>query len=508
MDKQPPICFHGGMKTSTYKLTAIEQEVLDGVTVRLINASERKRFDALIIKEHYLHSADLVGEQLRYVAEYQGQWLALQTWNAAAFHLKGRDEWIGWTDAQRRQRLNLVANNSRYLVLEGSHYPNLASRVMKLCLGRLSSDWASKYGHPILVVESFVDSQLFRGTSYKVSGWTLLGQTKGWCRARQDFYQKHERPKQLWVRELRKDACQMLRRAVLPPEYGRTELARQACCTQSVEELSAMEQHFGQIPDFRGREGYYSLSGLIAIIACATLCGAMLGPRDLEAFAATLSPKQLAALKFKKWGRPRRRQQPKETTFFRVLSMTDPGNLERALLGWQERVLGKRPRDDTLVAIDGKENRSSQGTELVNAYAVKSGRWLGSERVPEGTNEITAARTLIARIDLTKQTAILDALHTNADTARQIVQEKGGDYVLTVKGNQKTLRRTLSKLQAPCLRSFSPSAHGGGPRGCGGIEQRPCGSAPFVALWCDAGTSGFSGGCPSGTRAAGVGSPG
>lgn len=472
----------GGMKTSTYKLTAVEQEVLDGVTVRLINASEQERFDALIIKEHYLHSAELVGERLRYVAEYQGQWLALQTWSAAAFHLKGRDEWIGWTDAQRRQRLGLVANNSRYLVLEGAHYPNLASKVMKLCQDRLSSDWVAEYGHPILIVESFVDSQLFRGTSYKVSGWTLLGQTQGWRRARQDFYQKHERPKQLWVRELRNGACPLLRRAVLPPAYGQIESARMACCTQSVEELSAMEQHFGQISDFRGREGYYSLSGLMSIIACATLCGAMLGPRDLAAFASTLSPKQLESLKFKKWGRPRRRQSPKETTFFRVLSMTDPGALERALLGWQDRVLGKRPRDDTLVAIDGKDNRSSQGTELVNAYAVKSGRWLGSERVPEGTNEITAARTLIGRLDLEKQTAILDALHTNAETARQIVQEKGGDYVLTVKGNAKTLRRTLSKLQAQGLRPFSPSAHSGRPRGCGGIEQRPCGSAPFIAL--------------------------
>jgi hypothetical protein len=344
------------MKPSTYakKLTAVEQAVLDGVRVRLIDASERERFDALIIKEHYLHSAETVGEQLRYVAEYQGQWLALQTWNAAAFHLKGRDEWIGWTDAQRRKRLGLVANNSRYLVLEGAHYPNLASRVMKLCQGRLSSDWAAEYGHPILVVESFVDSQLFRGTSYKVSGWMLLGQTQGWGRARQDFYQKHERPKQLWVRELRKGACPLLRRAVLPPAYGQIESARQACCTQSVEELGALEQHFGQIPDFRGREGYYSLSGLMAVIACATLCGAMLGPRDLAAFAATLSTKQLKALKFKKWGRPRRRQQPKETTFSRVLSMTDPGMLERALLGWQDRVLGKRPRDDTLVALDGR----------------------------------------------------------------------------------------------------------------------------------------------------------
>ncbi|MFA5343622.1 MAG: hypothetical protein WC381_06630, partial [Kiritimatiellia bacterium] len=128
----------------------------------------------------------------------------------------------------------------------------------------------SGQNHPLLTGRD--NSQLFRGTSYKVSGWTLLGQTQGWRRARQDFYQKHERPKQLWVRELRNGACQLLRRAVLPAAYGQIESARLACCTQSVEELRAMEQHFGQISDFRGREGYYSLSGLMAIIACATQC--------------------------------------------------------------------------------------------------------------------------------------------------------------------------------------------------------------------------------------------
>jgi len=172
------------MKTSTYKLTAVEQEVLNGVTVRLINASEQERFDALIIKEHYLHSAELVGERLRYVAEYQGQWLALQAWSAAAFHLKGRDEWIGWTDAQRRQRLGLVANNSRYLVLEGAHYPNLASKVMKLCQGRLSSDWVAEYGHPILIVESFVDrprSKRFSNVRFDGSRFTVEGLSEPSC---------------------------------------------------------------------------------------------------------------------------------------------------------------------------------------------------------------------------------------------------------------------------------------------------------------------------------------
>ena len=87
---------------------------------------------------------------------------------------------------QKRRRLALVANNSRFLILPEIECPNLATRVLGLCLGRLSEDWQAHYGHPILVVESFVDSQLFRGTCYKAQGWSRLGQTKGFGRCSQD----------------------------------------------------------------------------------------------------------------------------------------------------------------------------------------------------------------------------------------------------------------------------------------------------------------------------------
>ena len=100
---------------------------------------------------------------------------------------------------------------SRFLILEGWHVPNLASRLMKLCLQRLSQDWTELYGHAVWVVESFVDSQQFLGTGYKASGWTLLGQTQGYRRSREDFHLAHDRPKPLWVRELRPGARTVLR---------------------------------------------------------------------------------------------------------------------------------------------------------------------------------------------------------------------------------------------------------------------------------------------------------
>ena len=154
-----------------------EQQTLDRVKVHLLALEDtllRERFSDFIEQHHYLKSDILVGEQLRYVAEVDGRWVALLSWSAAANHLKDREQWLGWDISQRRRRLALVANNARFLILPGPDCPNLASRVLALCCDRLAEDWQKTYGHPVLAVESFVDSQLFRGTCYKAQGWKLF----------------------------------------------------------------------------------------------------------------------------------------------------------------------------------------------------------------------------------------------------------------------------------------------------------------------------------------------
>lgn len=85
----------------------------------------------------------------------------------------------GWTEAQRRERLPLVVNNARLYVVPEGHYPNLVSRFMKLLLGRLRADGQRVWRHPVALAESFVDPNLYRGTAYKVSGWSQLGATRG-----------------------------------------------------------------------------------------------------------------------------------------------------------------------------------------------------------------------------------------------------------------------------------------------------------------------------------------
>src|SRR6059036_2338085 len=121
---------------------AQEQAVLDTLQVRLLEANELERCNQLLDEHHYLKSPKPVGERLYYVViDRQGQWLGLLVFAAAARHLKYRDRWIGWTDAQRESRLSLVVNNIRFLLLPDRTFANLGTRALRMVLARLSRDW-------------------------------------------------------------------------------------------------------------------------------------------------------------------------------------------------------------------------------------------------------------------------------------------------------------------------------------------------------------------------------
>jgi Druantia protein DruA/DDE_Tnp_1-associated/Transposase DDE domain len=459
-----------GMETKKARYrrpTEDEQQVLEGLRVELVRPEEMAQCKALLEKEHYLHSAQVVGEHLSYVAVWKGQWLAIAAWSAAVYHLQARDQFIGWSEEQRRERLPLVANNARLLVLESCHYPNLVSRFMKLMLGRLPADWQVAWGHPVVLAETFVDPYYFQGTAYKVSGWSCLGGTKGWKRSAVDFYQAHGRPKQVWVRELEKQACVGLRAGQLPAGWTLPPVPPR--CTAKTAEIRSLIEHLhAEVPEFRRAQGLgYPVAGMLALIAMAVFSGVRRGPEDLAAYAATLSQNQLRALRFRYAPGTRRVRCPETTTIKRVLAGVDAQAVERVLLLWQEQVLG--PVQNGLVIIDGKEIRHAD-VKLVNAVS-EHGRWLGSTFIPATTNEIPVAREQLAKLDLTGKIVLADAMHCQTQTARQILFEKGGDYLFTVKANQKELVKTLERLLTE--QPFSPSTHAADPRLDTGTQSRP-----------------------------------
>ena len=424
-----------------------EQAVLDELEVNLVAPGQKKRWNQLVRQHHYLKSSVMVGEQLRYVvSDAQGRWLALLGWSAPAMHLKARDQSIEWTDQQRERRLHLLAQNSRYVILaERDQLPNLASRAMSLCLARLSSDWCEAYGHPIVLVESFVDRQLFRATAYKASGWQALGYSSGFKRVAEDFYERHDRPKELWVKALDGRAWGWLRAKELPESLRRYEKKTPPACVVATEGMRSLFERFDQIADWREPLGKrHRLSTVMAIIALACLSGVGQGHRSIRRFAKRLTKLQRRALRC--WINPNtgQSQVPSESVVQRVLKKVPRLEVEAIAVAWQNDLLGPAPASDTVV-IDGKEVRGGD-VMLVNAIAQPSQRLQGVEPVAEKTNEIPTAQTFIRRLDLTGRIVQLDGMHTQHQRAYQILYEQGADYSMILRDNQPTILKTAQQL--------------------------------------------------------------
>lgn len=146
---------------------------------------DRTTVSRYLSQYHYLGYRGPVGETLAYLArDCQGRDLACVLFGAAAWKTRPRDAWIGWDDATRARRLLYIANNARFLILPWVRVPHLASHLLGRITRRLAADWQVRYGHAVHLVETFVDSERFRGTCYRAANWICVGQTQG--RSRQD----------------------------------------------------------------------------------------------------------------------------------------------------------------------------------------------------------------------------------------------------------------------------------------------------------------------------------
>ena len=400
-----------------------EQEILQNVCVELASREDWARIKRELNQHHYLGAVRPVGQRLSYLAKDRaGQWLAILVFSAPAKHLKARDEYIGWTDEQRRRRLSLVIRiNSRFLLVKPwLAVPNLGSRVLGLVLKRLAADWQQHYGHPVAVIETFVDPAQFCGTVYTASGWTELGQTDGWGRCRRDYYVKHDRPKRLFVRELRPGACRGLQAEHLRPDLAVVEARVPPRCRTKTKAIRSMVDYFKALPDYRQRVECYPLFSLAAIVLLAVLCEAPRGQADLAKFAGGFNQGQRRALGIRQ-GRNGKCPAPSQATFCRFFAGLNPAKLQESLLAIQERLRGPIPENE-LVVLDGKEPRHGSGASVLSAVTVPSLHYLGSAMVDQKTNEIPVAQQeVMPALDLQGRVVSLDALHTQDQTARTVV---------------------------------------------------------------------------------------
>jgi hypothetical protein len=178
---------------------------LGEVTVEPVSsryARESKLWFALLDRYHYLGSGPLCGAQIRYVVKSSKHgYLGALAFSSAAWALKARDDYIGWTEGARRANLPRVLANDRFLILPTVQVKHLASHVLSLALSRLPQDWAQRYQMPPVLVETFVDPTRFAGTCYRAANWRYVGDTAG---------RRDGRPKQIFLYPLERRWRQVL----------------------------------------------------------------------------------------------------------------------------------------------------------------------------------------------------------------------------------------------------------------------------------------------------------
>ena len=436
----------------------IESDVLARVTVRLLREEELGPFNYCLQEEHYLESSRLAGQWLRYVAELDGQWVALLTFSAPALHLKARERWIAWSPRQRARRLGWVVNNSRFLILpERQRYPNLASRVLGLTLRRLSQDWQEQWAHPVWVVESFVDESRYRGTCYRACGFEAVGATEGFGRASRDFYQEHGQPKQLYLRELRSGARKLLRQARWPEELASSEADLAGPCPFRAPALESLLDRLGVLPDSRSGHGLRHRQRFV--LACAAVCTVMgaCGYRAFENTCKKFTQRQLRALGCKPDEEDGRYYPPSDSTFQRVLNKVDAAAVASIIGHWlAEQEIGALAQ----LAVDGKVLRGSgrhdgKPLQLLSAVTHHLRLTLDQIAIEEKSNEIPALKPLLKKLNLPPGALVTaDALHCQQESARFITQELGGDYLFGLKGNQSGILDKAQRLLTQ--QGFSP----------------------------------------------------
>lgn len=469
--------------------TPPELRLLEAVTVRLMEDSERKRFDEELATKHYLKNAQAVGRVLRYVAEYRGQWVALLVFSSAAFHLKVRDRWLHWSARQVKARRHLIAQNARFLVLAApGQWPNLASRVLKLACERLPLDWQEHFGYPVQVVETFVDPQRFRGTCYQAAGWEQLGPTQGFERDWQDFYTDTQHPKQLWGRALGDDALEQVRAPELPRALADPQAPLPPAGPVTTVQLDSLWECFYQrMTDPRDPRGVrHKLAGFLALIALAVVAGCK-GLHAIAQFAESLHHAQRRRLRCRpRRGRPREYDVPSERTFRRLLKRVDSEELKNVLTGWMQaedrtslqvvHADGKvvknaapapprspaqqsesAPEQPCEIPPELQKPKADKALTLVNIQTTDQ-RLVDQVAVPRDTNEEGALAAHLPKMDLAGVCLTADAAHLTKANCRQLTQNNGAEFLLFLKANQPLALAKAEQLLPGTLPPSGPHA--------------------------------------------------
>ena len=424
--------------------------LLKDLSVRPLKDEEYSRASELLEQEHYLGDCPQ-GRQLLQVVEYNGQWVALLDWGPACWKLADRERHIGWTHQQRAERLGLIVQNRRFLVLGKERMPNLASRSLGLALKALPEHWEERHGYRPLMAETFTDIEQFEGTCYKASNWEPLGLTKGFQRHRADYFHKHGRPKKLWIKSLNRNALRILTAMDVPKAYQSAlnhdtperDLALNKTQMESL--LDHFREHF---EDPRRNNRSYPASSLLVFIAMALFAG-----RDtltsIQRYGNLLTSQQRLWLGFPLKKGTKTRKVPSWSALYNFLTQIDPKAFSECLNTWLQI-------RDRALSLCLSEHET--GAPVAVSFAAEVSKTDENKR--EG--EQTVALELYEKTNLQGAIITGDALNNNKAQADAILNS-AGDYFLQLKNeNRHPYQSAESAAEAgtPCLPTpKSPTSH-------------------------------------------------
>lgn len=427
---------------------------IDGIVeVRPIRRDEYTEWRLGMERYHYLGCGRFVGESLRYVASVGGERVALLGWAASALHNGPRDQYIGWDPRTKSRNLRYVINNVRFLIFPWIKVKNIASQILSINLRRLAHDFEVAFHHPIVLAETFVDVSRFHGTCYRASNWLHLGNTRGFSRTGA-AYQENEKPKAVFVYPLVRNASTYLKNNPAP-SFEKEEPIKMKFDLKRIpiDGEKGLLNALRKVSDPRKRRGMrHDFIAILAIAVCATLAGS----NSIRAMAEWAKDQSTATLKrlLCRKGKP-----PSESTIWRLLHNIDAQQLDKVVGEWlKDRGL---PLPMEGIAIDGKtlcgskDGNDRKAFHLVSAVLHDSGIVIAQERVPDKTNEIKSVEPLFQNLNIEGRVVTADALLTQREIARHLVEDKHAHYLFTVKDNQPTLRKDIEDLH---LEDFPPAA--------------------------------------------------
>ncbi len=326
----------------------------------------------------------------------------------------------------------------------GEGLKNLGSYVLGDNLRHLAADWERRWGHPLLLAETFVQPSAYRGTVYLAAHWIPLGLTRGYARSNGKYTAKHGERKRMLAYPLQDDARELLQDPLDRPEWS----CRAVQVQYEQAELRSLQDMPDELEDPRSVRGLRHPPGAaVALPALAKLAGHS-GGRAAERFSKALTQKELRILGYRFRRDPGRCEAPSDTTFQRIMERLEPGELERVVQRWTQPRC-KRP---AAVAADGKRIRGAnrltpEGThyETVTLVDHATGIPLASRGYFEEGGEPAAMRALLEELDVRGLVVTLDAGHAGFATEAALADRHGADYLQMIKGNCKA---TLARLAA------------------------------------------------------------